>query len=110
MAAALGADLVVDAAGRGARTPSSPGSAGLWPTSRDAVLNRIGLFQPTAQLPNGCLTEQMVRFNQGPGQPGGLLLACEHGTWMLAIGRSTDAGGAPADFATMLALAAAISD
>ena len=70
----------------------------------------LGYSGQRLNIPNGCLTEQMVMFNQGPGQPGGLLLACEHGTWMLAIGRSTDAGGAPADFATMLALAAAISD
>jgi hypothetical protein len=43
--------------------------------------------------------------NQGAHHPSVLLTACEHETWMLAVGRSLDSGGAPGDFAEMLGLA-----
>ncbi|MCA2241978.1 MULTISPECIES: FAD-dependent oxidoreductase [Mycobacterium] len=100
------ADLVVDAMGRSARTPALLELLGYGrpPETRSTAM--LGYSSQLLSMPTGCLDKQMVVFNLGGGgKPGGLLLACENDTWMFAVGRTIDTGGAPPDFATMLALA-----
>lgn len=104
-ATVLDADLVVDATGRAARTPVFLEALGYGRPAELRSATELGYSSQRLRIPEGCIAQQMVMFNRGPRQPRGLLLGCEHGTWMLAVGRSADAGGAPADFATMLALA-----
>lgn len=102
----LAADLVVDAMGRSARTPAFLEGMGYGrpPETRSTAM--LGYSSQLLSIPNGCINEQMVVFNLGlRGKPGGLLLACENDTWMFAVARTIDTGGAPPDFATMLALA-----
>lgn len=87
----LVADLVVDATGRAARTP--------------AFLDGLGYSSQRLSIPKGRIAEYLVLFNPGGGKPGGLLVAGEHDTWMLAIGQLTDIGEPPTDFAAMLGMA-----
>jgi 2-polyprenyl-6-methoxyphenol hydroxylase-like FAD-dependent oxidoreductase len=103
---ALDADWVVDAAGRSARTPSFLDREGYGRPPEERSPGVSGYSSQRLHIPTGALGAQTVMFNPGPGRPGGVLLACENDTWMLAIGRPHDAGGAPPDFATMLAIAA----
>jgi hypothetical protein len=101
----LPADLVVDATGRSARTPAflEAMAYGRPPETRSTAM--LGYSSQLLSIPDGCIDQQMVVFNLGGGgKPGGLLLACENDTWMFAVGRTIDTGGAPPDFATMLGL------
>ena len=104
MVTALDADLVVDATGRAPRTPAFLEGSGYGRPAEKRSPSAVGYSSQRFALPEGRLNKQLVMSNQGPSQPTALLLACEHDTWMLAVGRSTHVGGAPADFATMLAL------
>jgi 2-polyprenyl-6-methoxyphenol hydroxylase-like FAD-dependent oxidoreductase len=102
---AMDADLVIDALGRAARTP--------------ALLERLGYGRPVEkrsaanwayssqllEIPPGRIAEQLVLINCGAKKPLAGLMAYEHDTWMLTIGRSSAAGDLPNDFAGMLALA-----
>jgi hypothetical protein len=101
----LNADLVVDAMGRTARTPALLENLGYGrpPEERSAV--NVGYSSQLLSIPDGCIVERLALFNQGIDRHRGLLMACEHDTWMLAIGRSTESGRPPADFAEMLTLA-----
>ena len=54
---------------------------------------------------DGQVAERMAMVDPGHGKPRALLVAYEHGQWMLAIGRPADGGPPPADFAGMLAAA-----
>lgn len=101
----LDADLVVDAMGRSARTPAFLESLGFERPTENRAAARYKYASQQLSLPEGSITQRLVMFNPGGGKPGGLLLACEHDTWMLAIGQPTDAGEPPTDFAAMLALA-----
>ena len=66
---------------------------------------RYGYASQQLSMPEGSIAQRLVMFYPGGGKPGGLLLASEHDTWMLAIGQPTDAGEPPTDFAAMFALA-----
>ncbi|OBB98695.1 FAD-dependent oxidoreductase [Mycobacterium sp. 852002-40037_SCH5390672] len=104
----LPADLVVDAMGRAAHTPAFLDALGYGRPPETRSTATLGYSSQLLTMPKGCIDKQMVVFNLGGGgKPGGLLLACEHDTWMFAVGRTVEAGGAPADFAAMLGLAAA---
>ncbi|WP_407688996.1 FAD-dependent oxidoreductase [Mycobacterium sp. HUMS_1102779] len=102
----LDADLVVDALGRGARTPAFLEGLGYGRPTETRSTTALGYSSQRFRLPHGRIDEQLVATNQGLGRPGALLMACEHDTWMLAVARSTGHGGAPPDFATMLDVAA----
>jgi 2-polyprenyl-6-methoxyphenol hydroxylase-like FAD-dependent oxidoreductase len=65
----------------------------------------LGYASQQLSIPKGSIAQRLAFFNPGGGKPAGLLLACEHDTWMLAIGQPTDAGDPPTDFAAILALA-----
>jgi 2-polyprenyl-6-methoxyphenol hydroxylase-like FAD-dependent oxidoreductase len=101
----LDADLVIDATGRSARIPSLLERLGYGRPAEQRAPSAVGYSSQRFFLPDGGLEHQLVMSNRGPARPGALLLACEHQTWMLAVGRSIDDGGAPVDFATMLTLA-----
>ncbi|AKN16977.1 hypothetical protein MHAE_01605 [Mycobacterium haemophilum DSM 44634] len=103
---ALDADLVVDATGRNACTPAFLEDLGYGrpPEERSAV--NVGYSSQPLSIPEGCIVERLALFNRGIDRHRGLLMACEHDTWMLAIGRSAAAGRPPADLAEMLTLAA----
>jgi 2-polyprenyl-6-methoxyphenol hydroxylase-like FAD-dependent oxidoreductase len=101
----LDADLVVDAMGRAARTPAFLERLGYERPTEDRTVARYGYSSQQLSVLDGSIAQRLVMFNPGGGKPGGLLLACEHDTWMLAIGQPTDAGDPPTDFATILALA-----
>ena len=101
----LDADLVVDAMGRAARTPAFLESLGFERPTEDRAVARYGYASQQLSMPEGSIAQRLVMFNPGGGKPGGLLLACEHDTWMLAIGQPADTGEPPTDFAAMLALA-----
>jgi 2-polyprenyl-6-methoxyphenol hydroxylase-like FAD-dependent oxidoreductase len=101
----LVADLVVDATGRAARTPAFLEGLGYGRPAEDRTIAKLGYTSQRLSIPKGRIAEHLVLFNPGGGKPGGLLLAGEHDTWMLAIGQLTDVGDPPTDFAAMLRLA-----
>jgi 2-polyprenyl-6-methoxyphenol hydroxylase-like FAD-dependent oxidoreductase len=105
LTATLDADLVVDATGRAARTPAFLERMGYGRPAEEQSFTPVGYSSQRFVIPHGGIDQQLVTSNQGPRRPSVLLSACEHDTWMLAIGRSIDIGGAPSDFAEMLALA-----
>lgn len=102
---ALDADLVVDAMGRAARTPAFLESLGYPRPTEDRVVARYGYASQQLSMPEASIPQRLVMFNPGGGRPGGLLLANEHDTFMLAIGVPVEAGEPPTDFAAMLAMA-----
>lgn len=111
----LDADLVVDATGRAARTPAFLERLGYGRPAEQRSATPVGYSSQRFAMPDGLIGERLVMSNRGPRHPSVLLSACEHGTWMLAVGRSLENGGAPGDFGEMLALAdealpASISD
>ena len=91
--------------GRAARTPAFLERLGLRTAHREPAVAKFGYSSQQLSIPEGSIAQRLAMFNPGGGKPGGLLLACEHDTWMLAIGQPTDAGEPPTDFAAMLALA-----
>ncbi|WP_102417032.1 NAD(P)/FAD-dependent oxidoreductase [Mycobacterium sp. 4858] len=106
LATTLNADLVIDAMGRAARTPAFLERLGYGRPPEKRSTTALGYSSQRLRIPHGRIVEQLVAVNQGVDRPGALLMACEHDTWMLAVGRPDDQGGAPTDFATMLAVAA----
>ena len=100
----LDSDLVVDAMGRAARTPAFLESLGYGRPRENRSPITLAYSSQSLSIPKGRLNKQLVAFNQGSGRKGGLLLACEHDTWMMAVGRSAEGAAAPTDFAQMLAL------
>lgn len=97
------ADLVVDAMGRAARTPAFLEGLGHGRPTEQRSTTKLGYSSQLLSIPQGSINELMVVSRLG--QRAILLVACEQDTWMLAVGRPIDAGGAPTDFATMLAVA-----
>jgi 2-polyprenyl-6-methoxyphenol hydroxylase-like FAD-dependent oxidoreductase len=103
---ALDADLVVDAMGRAARTPAFLESLGYGRPPESHIVARYSYASQQLSMPTESISQRLVMFNPGDDRPGGLLLANEHDTWMLAIGQPTETGEPPTDYAEMLALAA----
>jgi 2-polyprenyl-6-methoxyphenol hydroxylase-like FAD-dependent oxidoreductase len=102
----LDADLVVDAMGRGARTPAWLERLGYTRPTEDRAEARYAYASQQLTMPEGSIDQRLVMFNLGGARPGGLLLANEHDTWMLAIGQPAYTGEPPTDYTAMLALAA----
>jgi 2-polyprenyl-6-methoxyphenol hydroxylase-like FAD-dependent oxidoreductase len=101
----LNADLVVDAMGRGTRTPAFLKAQGLDTPPESGTASTWAYSSQLMRIPHGRITERMVFINEGRRVPLGLMVAYEHNTWMLAIARSTDSGNPPADFTEALAAA-----
>ncbi len=101
----LRADLVVDAMGRGARTTAFLEGLGYQRPPEKRTAATWGYSSQLMSLPNERIAERLLMVDKGIGTPRGLLLAYEHDTWMLAIGRSVGHGDPPSNFADMLTLA-----
>ena len=100
----LDADLVVDATGRGARTPAWLDRLGYERPTEVRAVARYAYASHQLSMPAGSIDQRLVMSNPGGDQPGVLLVANEHDTSMLAIGQPTDAGEPPTDFDAMLSL------
>jgi 2-polyprenyl-6-methoxyphenol hydroxylase-like FAD-dependent oxidoreductase len=101
----LNTGLVVDATGRAARTTAFLDGLGYQRPPEKHTAAIWGYSSQLMSLPIDRIAERILMVDKGIGTPRGLLLAYEHDTWMLAIGRSVGHGDPPADFADMLTLA-----
>jgi 2-polyprenyl-6-methoxyphenol hydroxylase-like FAD-dependent oxidoreductase len=96
------ADLVVDATGRGSRTPAFLKHLGYERPIEDEVVMRLTYASQLVQIPTGMHKEVVVLVGQVPQRPTGMaLFAYEDNTWMLTVfgmvGREP-----PADYVGML--------
>ena len=99
---ALTGDLVVDATGRGSRTPAFLEHLGYDRPLQDEVVMRTAYASQLLRIPPGVVKELLVIIGPIPGRPTGMaLLAYENSTWLLTaigmVGREP-----PADRAGML--------
>ncbi len=80
----LQADLVVDATGRGARTPAILERLGYQRPAEEKVTVHIKYSSQLLRLPPDALTEMVFLVSAVADRPTGLALArCENDTWML---------------------------
>ncbi|MEU5844361.1 2-polyprenyl-6-methoxyphenol hydroxylase-like oxidoreductase [Rhodococcus sp. NPDC047139] len=98
----LTADLVLDATGRGARTPASLAKLGYERPAEDHVVVHVTYRSQLLRFPSGAPREKAVLVGAQPGRATGMgLFAHENGTWLF-----TTAGMAghepPADLAGMI--------
>jgi 2-polyprenyl-6-methoxyphenol hydroxylase-like FAD-dependent oxidoreductase len=79
----LTADLVVDATGRGSRTPAWLESLGYGRPVEEHVVVHLTYASQLLQIPPGTLHEMAFLVGAVPGRPTGMgLLGCEHDTWL----------------------------
>jgi 2-polyprenyl-6-methoxyphenol hydroxylase-like FAD-dependent oxidoreductase len=82
----LTADLVVDATGRGSRTPAFLERLGYERPVEDEVVMRLTYASQLLQIPAGMHKEILVLLGQVPRRPTGMaLFAYENNTWMLTV-------------------------
>jgi 2-polyprenyl-6-methoxyphenol hydroxylase-like FAD-dependent oxidoreductase len=82
----LPADLVVDACGRGARTPAFLGTLGYGRPPEQSISARVAYASQLLWVPPDALTEKLILVGALPERPtGGALFACENGTWMVTL-------------------------
>ena len=102
---ALDADLVVDAMGRGARTPAFLEKLGYGrPPERhsDAPATYASQF---LRVPEGLIAERLMMVPPAAGKPGGLLAAAEDDTWVLSVGQLARDWDPPTDLTELLSIA-----
>jgi len=102
---AMQSRLVVDATGRGSRTPHFLEVHGFGAVPVQQIPSAWGYSSQLLHLPPRSIAERMVFINAGNTAPGALLLAYENNTWMLAIAQPAECGSPPADFTTMMDMA-----
>jgi 2-polyprenyl-6-methoxyphenol hydroxylase-like FAD-dependent oxidoreductase len=84
--ATLSADLVVDATGRAARTPTWLNELGYDRAREDHVPVRLTYVSQFLRMPPDALHELGFVVGVMPGRPHGLgILRCENDTWMLTV-------------------------
>jgi 2-polyprenyl-6-methoxyphenol hydroxylase-like FAD-dependent oxidoreductase len=98
----LGAELVVDAMGRGARTPAVLEKIGYGRPDEIQSSSRTTYFSQFLTLPNPSFREKLVMVLPGNGARIGGLIGYEHDTWVLTVGGLTSGDEPPADFPEML--------
>src|SRR6476619_1373080 len=82
----LGADLVVDAMGRGARTPAFLEGLGYGRPAEDQLGMRLAYSSQLLRIPPGMLNELMVIIGPVPGRPTGMaLFGNENNTWIFSV-------------------------
>lgn len=82
----LTSDLVVDATGRGARTPALLDTLGYGRPSEDQVAVRVAYSSQLLRIPPGTLKELIVLVSGVPGRPTGMaLFGHEDNTWMFTV-------------------------
>lgn len=83
----LAANLVVDATGRGSRTPVFLETLGYGRPREDQVTVRLVYCSQLLRIPPGMLEELVVLVSAVPGRPTGMaLFAHENNTWMFTVG------------------------
>lgn len=98
----LTADVVVDATGRGSRTPAFLEQLGFSRPVEEEVVMRMAYSSQQLRMRPGALAEHLVNVFPVPGRPRLAALAVnEDDTWMLTVGGILGAEP-PADFAGML--------
>ncbi|BBZ78645.1 hypothetical protein MANY_39820 [Mycolicibacterium anyangense] len=100
-----GADLVVDATGRASRAHLFLEGRGYGPVPQDRLPANWGYSSHLLRVAPGRIRERLAFVNQSGSAPGAVLMAYEHGTWMLAISRSAVSGPPPRTLAEMLTIA-----
>jgi 2-polyprenyl-6-methoxyphenol hydroxylase-like FAD-dependent oxidoreductase len=103
--ATLDADLVVDAMGRGARTPAFLESLGYDRPAEQRSASNWAYSSQLLRIPDGAIAEKMLLIESEKGLPRAGLLAYEHATWILTVGQRVADGDPPTDLAGLLALA-----
>ncbi|MGV0744858.1 hypothetical protein [Mycolicibacterium sp. XJ870] len=101
----LDSDLFIDARGRGTRTPPFLQTLNYGTPVEQTCSSPWAYSSQLLSLPDPGFSERMVMINNGFHKPRALLVAHEHGRWMLAIARANASGPPPSDFAGMLASA-----
>ena len=82
----LPADLVVDASGRGARTPAFLERLGYGRPPEQRIAVRVAYASQLLRVPTDTLTEKLILVGALPErQTGGALFACENDTWMVTL-------------------------
>jgi len=82
----LAADLIIDATGRGSRTPVFLEALGYGRPAEDSVQVRLSYSSQLLRLPPGTLKEKMVLVSPVPGRPTGMaLLGYENDMWMFTV-------------------------
>ncbi|AQT80901.1 hypothetical protein B1R94_19030 [Mycolicibacterium litorale] len=101
----LGADLVIDATGRGSRVPFFLEQLGFDPPTEDELVVNLAYTSQWLQVAPGAIAEHMVAMFPRPGDLSTVaLIGHENGSWLMTVGAM--AGQQPADsFADMLVIA-----
>jgi 2-polyprenyl-6-methoxyphenol hydroxylase-like FAD-dependent oxidoreductase len=101
----LSADLVVDAMGRGARTPAFLETLGYGRPVEERLVVQLGYASRTLRVPPGTLSEKFVVVGATPDRPtGGALLRCENDTWIVTLAGMMEREP-PVELAEMIAFA-----
>lgn len=80
------ADLVLDALGRGGRTPALLESLGYGRPAEDSLTVNVNYVSQMLRLPAGLVDEAMILVGATPERPtGASLFAYENDTWMLTV-------------------------
>ena len=83
---ALDADLVIDATGKGSRTPVFLEALGYGKPAEDSVRVRLTYSSQMLRLPPGTLKEKLVIVSPTPGRPTGMaLFGYENDMWILTV-------------------------
>lgn len=102
----LDAELVVDAMGRGARTPAFLDRLGYGRPVEERSVANADYASQLMRIPAGMLIEKLTFVVPEPKQPiGGAFSAYEHDTWILTVGRVGEYEP-PDDLPGLIALAA----
>lgn len=82
----LSADLVVDATGRGARTPALLEDLGYGRPTEDHINVHLTYTSQLLRMRPGALHEQVFLIGARRGRPTGMgLLGCEHDSWLFTV-------------------------
>lgn len=102
----LAADLVIDATGRGSRTPVFLEQLGYGRPPEDEVKVQLAYASQVVHIPPGIIKEHMIAHFPRPGRPRMFaMIGYENNSWMIAAG--TMAGlEPPRDYAEILSYAA----
>lgn len=102
----LDAELVVDAMGRGARTPAFLDNLGYGRPLEERSVASVHYASQLMRIPAGMVTDKMTFVVPEPKHPvGGALSAYEHDTWILTVGHLGEREP-PTDLPGMIGLAA----
>ncbi|MEH3130469.1 MAG: FAD-dependent oxidoreductase [Mycolicibacterium neoaurum] len=99
----LTADFVVDAMGRGTRTPALLAALGYQNPVEQRSSAKATYSSQLIQMESDAFPERLLMIVQpGPGNLRCGLMAQERGTWMLTVGRLADDPAPPRDLAAMI--------